>query len=412
MYQLVSAIAKPLSGNGRWINLDIGNIPLTQLYSSYKKVIATLSNPALLDNVSLNIEQLRAELGASSLTFNQWLVDNSNKTLPTIDTLPAINTRYAHYADAFHAGYDIQPVHPTAAATSDMPPSERTYLRLTRPNTDYDLLYNSCLVNVNGFYHQTDRSADAVYVVDAVHSSLNAHRNEIGLYSFRELGKLTFIPIKDEMIYTQNDRQTLRTNCYVNTGVDLSTKTVMLVLGGYLHILDSRTFTRVSESAFRIDFNNLPLIDRYYESRGVLNLDSLLMEKSQDNPYQISLNDLYSDAVLRRYLTLSQSFFVALDNSDIFVEERHVQPSRMAGIYRGFDTPPKFPLVLGAGRHETYWYKKEDGQWSIHVSASSEGRRYYDTAKIDLTASVSDQEQMIFPKKNSPAKFLIVGTDI
>ncbi len=115
MYQLLSAIAKPLSGNRRWTAVAVGDIALNVLFSTYSRIIVKLSNPFLTEPVSLDLEDIREGNGGASITFNQFLVQNGTTTLPTSPTLPVINTRYARYADAFHAKYKISPMAPNAA---------------------------------------------------------------------------------------------------------------------------------------------------------------------------------------------------------------------------------------------------------------------------------------------------------
>lgn len=413
MYQFVSAIVKPLTGDGRWRDLDIGNLPLNQIFSKYRKAIVTLSNTFLDHNVSFNIEALRASLGASSITLNEFLGGLGNATLPTFDTIPVINTRYARYADGFHAGYSIEPVNPDYSFTSDVPMAEKTWLRLTKTGISYQHFYESCLVSVNGFYHKTDYSANGAFVVNGMQTARRANRNELGILNFESLGKLSFIPIQEEMIYKQTAMQSLSSNCYVDTGIDLSNKAVLLVLGGYLHVLDKTTFFRVSPSAFCIDFSNVPLVERYYESFEVLDLSSLKLESTTVNPSQISIEDLYSDEVLKRYLMHDNSFFVILDNSEIFVEEQYIRPSPYPGVYTAF-SKPIYPLVVGAGRHETYWYRLEDDQYSLHIN-HSERRPYLFTTTTagDLSKQcVSDGKVTDLPDRNGLAHFLLIGTDI
>lgn len=411
MYQLVSAVVKPLTGSARWGSLDIGNIPLTNLFAEFKKVVAVLSNPFLSHNVAFDIEAIRGSHGGYPGTFNQFLQENGNKTLHTSDELPTINTHYAKYADAFHAGYKITPSSPTASSTAPVIIQEKTDLLLTKSNIDYHLFYRSCLVNVNGFYHKTDASDNGVYVIDGMKSCLKSNRNECGILNFLQLGSLEFIPITDEMIYKQSENQELKNNCYVDTGIDLSDKTVMLVLGGYLHVLDKRTFYRVSGSAFGIDFSNLPLVDRYYESAGVLDLSSLGMEKTNANPEQISVPNLFSDAVLRKYLTLSQSFFVAINNKEIFVERKEIKSSPYPGVYTSFILP-EYPVVIGAGRHETPWYRKEHDRYSLQFKETWTGQRNYNTVDQRTLTSVGSANVPIMGFRNLNAEFMLIGADL
>jgi len=413
MYNLVSAIVKPVDSGGRWRSMGIENVPLNNLYNDFKRVIVTLSSPVLTAPVSLEMELLRAELGGLTQTFGQWLQENGNATLPTSNSLPTINTRYAHFSDAIRSGYKATPTHPTISPSSPIPLSSKTYAILTRPEADYEYMYRRTLVSVNGFYHQTDYSVEGLFVTDAMKTCLKAGRNEIGLLSFEALGTLQFLQIKDDMIYTHRPQQKLRYNCYVDTGVDLSNKTVMLVLGGYLHTLDKRTFYRISATAFGIDFGQIPLVDRYYESYDTIDLEELGLERSDTNSSQVGINNLFSDEVLRRYLQLSQSFFVVLDNQEIFTDVVEVKPSPFPGTYTSSITPV-YPLMVGHGRHEVFWPRKEHDRFSVNINtqAAWTAPKNYETVQTRSENSVSDAKFAALGFRNSQAHFQLIGTDI
>jgi hypothetical protein len=128
------------------------------------------------------------------------------------------------------------------------------------------------------------------------------------------------------------------------------------------------------------------------------------------NPNHISLAELYGDAALTAYLTLSQSFFVVLSNPNIFLEREFIRPTPAAGVYTGY-TPPIHPVVVCAGRHENYWYKLEKPFWSIHVSNSLRGIPVYSRCNIDLVTTVDNAVIPTLPIKNSIAHLLKIGSD-
>lgn len=415
MYQLVSAIVKPFDNNGRWRSMDIGNVHFNDLYRDFKRVLVTLSHPVLPHNVSLDLESLRADLGADRVTVNDWLVLNGNKTLPTSNELPLINTRYAKFSDAVRSGYHLRPIHPTISEDSPLPLEEKPDLLMTKGGVSYEFVHQYALANVNGFYHLTDWSPKGVYVVDGNKSWMHSGRNEVGLLSFLELGKIELIRITEEMIYTHQNQQKLRFNCYLDTGVDLSQKSVMLVLGGYLHVLDPQVFFRISETAFGINFSNIPLVDRYYESHLVLDLSELGMVSSPNNDKQISIDNLYSDAVLTKYLTMSQSFFVVLDNTDLFLDTIELKNSPFPGCYTtAAADQPIYPLVVGRGKHEVYWPRKEHDRFSVnvHASATWHAKPLYETVRTNKQKSVDDSQIPVDGYTNWDASFLLIGSDV
>jgi hypothetical protein len=411
MYTLISAIGQPLNGAGRWRSIEIGDMPMTTIYSTYAQVYAILSNPFFPQQVCLNFAGIRSQYGGVSLTFNELLASLGSESLPTTNTLPVINTRYAKYADAIHAGYKIEPIHPTISPTTPIPRAEKTWLLVSRPNTDYNLLYKSCLVSVNGFFHQTDVDATGLYVKDGMESCFISNDNQLGLFSFRELGSLSFIPITKSMVYKQNINQVYRDRCYINVGKDVSNKSVFLVLGGYLHVLDKKTFYRVGNGQFCIDMSNLPLFERYYESKNYIDLTSLPLQKTDKNDNQVAVDEFLSDECLLTYVTLSQSFFVILDNPEIFVEREEVKAAPMPGMFISY-TRPQFPLITGKGKLSNYWYTYEDTQYSLTCTDSYRQNRLFNTVHVNSQTSVSDQRVPTDAVRHGQGRYLKIGADL
>lgn len=412
MYQLISAIAKPLNSGGRWVDISLGEMLLPDVFARYARVLATLVNPYLPDPVCLDLADIRTEFGSRAISFNQFLVLQGNNTLQTVTTqLPVLNTRYARYNDAFRAGYKVRTIHPLAEVDADVPDAERTWLLLTKENVDYIKAYKHFLVSVNGFLHPTDASTDGLYVKHGDVSRQLSNKAEIGIYSFQDIGELTFVPITKEMVYKQAELQQYRDRAHVDLGMDVSNKTVMLVLGGYLHVLDTTSFYRVSDSAFAVAFANLPIVDRYYDSVNRIDLSSLKLSSSDANPSHISVQELLSDEALLAYMTLPQSFFVVLDNPNIFVETKVIHASNLPGTY-STAIAPRFPLISELGKLVNYWYRYEDGQFSITASNAFRDDYNYRSVSYRNVLGLGDNRNSDSPLANGDLRYLQVGTDL
>jgi len=411
MYTLISAIAKPFGSGGRWLSVEIGNMPLSAIYTTYTRTLATLSNPLLEKPVCLDLDNIRQQHGGKSLTFNELLASIGNASLPTTAELPVISTQYAKYKDAILAGYKVTPVHPVFAEDAVLPAADKKWLKITHPRADMAKFHKSCMINVNGYFHYADSDGTASYVVDGMVSQTNSKMNHIGFLNFQHIGDIEYVQIKPEMLYKQHPDDLFKNRCYVDIGKDISKKTVVLVLGGYMHVLDTRTLYRVGDKQVCINMQSLPLLDRYYESRGVLDLSSLQLESTSRNESQISIDNFFSDEVLVRYLTLSQSFFVLIDNPDVFVERAVVHRTKMPGMYISFKEP-EFPLILGAGKVTNYWPVYEDGQWSLTCVDSIRKNHSYYTTDPREENSVSDATFPESPGGNSRGIFLMIGSDI
>jgi hypothetical protein len=411
MYTLLSAIGEPRDGESRWRSIDIGSMQLPDIYANYENVFAILGNTFFSYEVSLDLAAIRDQYGSLSKTFNQFLADLGNLALPTSTELPQLNTRYAKYADGFHAGYKIQPTHPTYAPDAQLPPSERTWLHLTRPGTDYALFGRSCLVSVNGYYHMSETDAAGVYVKEGNKSAVLSGHNQLGIYSFREVGAIRQVAITEEMIYKPQGEGQMRYRAHLDVGEDISNKSLFLVLGGYLHAYDALTFHRTGDTTVVVDFNNLPLLERYQESRHYLDFSGMPYERWDRNESVIAVDDFLSDENLTAYLTLAQSFFVILDTPNIFVTKQDLHRTKMPGAFISY-TPPVYPLVVGHGRTANYWYTYEDTQYSVTCVDSFLHDRVFNKTDPYKRRNIGDSRVPETPVSHSPGYFLQIGRDI
>lgn len=415
MYQLVSAVGKLRSAGARWKTVDIANVALATLYTQYQEVIATVTNNFFTGQRALYLSAIRGQQSANTQTLPELFASIGNTALPTTTSLPVIQTKTAIYSDAFRARYKVQVVSPNGHVDSGIPESERHWLALTKAGVDYDLFHRSCLVSVNGFFHLTDTNGDRVFVVDGMRSSRLSGRNQLGIYSFREVGALEFIPITESMVHRRYTDVPLKQTLYVDIGTTLAAnkagKTAMLVLGGYLHVLDSESFVRISDSIYGINFENLPLRDRYFESLGQIDLSSLGLTHAVGNPEQIAEAELYSDEVLTKYATLSQSFIVFVNNAELFVERVGLGRSPYPCTYVSH-IEPKYPLVTGVGKISDYWRVKEDGRWALTVSDGIRNNLMLNTTPAEDLVSYDGSRQPERRIDYGRAHFLKVGTDI
>lgn len=410
MYQLVSAIAKPMGGDTRWEAVEIGNLTFPYLYATYSKIYAVLTNPYITGQLSLNLEDIRGVAGGLNVTFNDYLVSLGNKSLPTSSEIPSIAPKYAKWADGFHAGYTIQPIHPDYAWDIPLPVSDKKWLGLRKPGVDYDLFYKSCLVTVNGFFHMTDTDGLGISVIDGNKSNQMSRQNQLGILSFREVGELSFIPIKPEMVYKQNDRQFLKDRLYIDAGQNLDGKVVMLVFGGYLHVMDG-SYYRVGDTSIAVDICNFSLLERIYESWKYIDLSSLGLEKDQTNEFKIDMEQLYSDEVLTAYASLSQSFIVLLDAENVFVERDQIERTPNPGSYISHERPV-WPLVTGMGKMPEYWFAQEHPQWSINLHDSFSHNYNFFWIDQRKAQCLDNTRNTIHPTDVGRAFFLKIGREL
>lgn len=411
MYKLERAVAKKMGLGTRWADVLLDTVPISEIYRTYEKVWLVLSNPFLTDQVALDLELIRNQISGLDITLPEWLVVNGNNTLPTVTQVPTVNTRYALYNDAFRAGYTIQPVAPNASPDAELPMGAKTWLHLTRPKTDWVLFSKSILPSVNGFFHALAPADEGCWIVDGMRTNIVSRQNQLGLLSFRTLGELTYIPITESMLFKQNPDQKMQWQTNINVGVDLSQYTVLLVLGGYLHVLDDRVFRPNGDQTLMVDVQNLPLLERYFESKNYLDFSDFPLTKTDLNENQISLDEFYSDEFLTRYFTMPQSFIVLINNRELFAERSPLRSMQGPGFYSTYEKPNHM-LVTGVGKVSEYWAVLEDGVWAINLQDGRYHTRQFQTTDLAFLQTVDEKRLPYKPTVYSNAAFLKLGADI
>lgn len=412
MYELISAIGLPKVGVKRWQEIQISNVPMVSIYSTYESVYLTLKS-TFNQNVflTLDLEEIKARASVLNDTLSQFLVSNGNTTLPTVQGKYTIENKYVKYRDAVRSGYKITPVDQNGILNSPIPYPDRDWLALTKQDTDYHRMQSRCLVSVNGMFHLTDTDGNKLLVVDGAKSRRLCGQTNVGIHSFNNVAELDLIPITDSMIHRRYPDIPLSKVMYIDTGLNLNGKTLGIVLGGYLHILDRKTFYRISDSIVAIEFQNYPILERYFESKKYIDLSSLGLDLDENNPDLVNYPQLTSDIVLRKYATLSQSFLVAINSLDIFVEREELPTSKIPGTFISYNKPV-YPLFTGYGRVSEYWVTEEKPFWSLNV-VNDQMDNYmfqtFDTSNLNNINNVKDPKD---PYEYGRGHYLKIGLSL
>lgn len=413
MYTLQSAIGIKSAAGSRWEDISIGTMPVNEIFSTYRTVYARLTNNFYSGYRTLDFADIKSEYSGYITTFNQFLIDLGSTSLPVTSTSHTYTTKYAKYADGFRARYKVTPISPTAGADADILESEKTWLSLTKDSVDYSLFYKSCLVSVNGFVHLTDTNGSRIYVSNGMTTCLYSGRNQIGIHSFENIGELTFKQITEDMIITRNSQPTSEV-MYIQTAEDMSGYLPILVLGGYVHIIDPEVFRLVGERTYAIYFSKIPLTERYFESKDVIDLSSLGLDRSSKNDNLVNVEQLHSDAVLRKYVQLPQSFLAFLkiaDETVIYKEYKHIPDSKFNNQYTTY-IEPMYPIITGFGKYSDYWRVYEDGRWSVTMWDAMTPNFLFETTNDSNIDNVDGSTVSGDTYRRSNARFMLIGADV
>ena len=412
MYTLKTGFAKPLVGSGEWLEVDFSNISFADIYTTYRNAIVVLTNPFVQTPVAFDLEKLRYHYAASPLTVSAFLINNADKALDTTTNIPKIKEQYAKYKDAFAAGYTINAVNPDTAPDAELTTGAKDWLHLSKAGLNYELFKKTCLVFVNGFFHFADVGTDGIWVDSGMKSVLRANQNTVGIVSFAGISTFTTKRITDDMIGNQGAVNQLGVRSYVDVGVDITNKGIGLVLGGYLHVLDSSTFYRVGDSRICIDFNNLPLFERFYESGEVIDFTELGLTKSDVNDSVFATSELLSDKKIRRYLKMPQTFLIVFDNPELMVKRVPIQDVKLPNVYQS-ELPPVYPVTHGYGKMANYITEYSGGAWNILPINTYKKRFAFNTSFDYLKApNVSDVRVTEKMSESDKLWFYLIGSNI
>lgn len=414
MYICTKAIVRKKNSKGRWVEEDLSEASVATLFDTYSEVYLILTHPTLDHEVSLNLADVAAQVAGllETVSVADWLESLGDRSLPTRDEIPTVTTRQVKYNDAFVAGYTLRLVDPNGSINNDLPVADRYNILLTRPDTNYELFYKNCLVTVNGMVHRTDYDASGVYVIEGGKSARIANENHVGLISFRDIGELDFISITEDMIYNPHPNGQLRHQAHIALPKDIGTKMIALVLGGYLHLLDSY-FIPTGERSIKIDMANLPLIQRFYASKGLIDLSPMtdLYEKDPTNPDHVALDDFFSDASIKAFLTLSQSFVVLIDTDNLYVEKHKLEYTGLPGRYYSHFRPD-WPIRTELGRLPEYVAIPESDIWVIAVQDNFSTRYRFESTYWHQDVGIDSSRESHAPVFYAQGQLLEIGSDI
>ena len=413
MYTVKTAYGKSHSGDGNWESITLNDLQCSQLFNTYQDVVANFEDSYRPDRTfGLRLTEHLDLFTTFKGTFKEYLASLGNKSLPLQDGQYVIEKGVIEYEDAVRAKYKLYPIGDKEALDADIPRLQKTDLLLKKEKKDkdyYKQFHDHVLVSVGGYYHMVDYSHEGVHVIDGM-KTLNRHPAGtplVGFTSFDKVGKLEYIPIKKDMIYIQSNGGTLYDRTHIKLDQDISDKTFMISIGGYLHILDWMTCRRVGDNVISIDFKNMPLFERIYESMRYLDMSDLPLNPGY-NEAHLDPEIIMSDDFIKAYLTMSQSFIVLIDTPDIYVNRIGLRLTKLPYQYISY-VYPNYPLVNGIGKVCEYWSIYDEGIWEVNAFENFKHNRVFDTTNYREDYAVTGNRTTWDRTEHSKAYFLEIG---
>lgn len=387
MYQLVNAYLRAHGKNKTWSLVDISLLPLNTVFTKFNDGYITLLNPSLDPNpLFVDLQQLKnAALPFLNLPFETWLQSLSNRPLPFLTQEPTYTTKTITYSDANQAGFDITRIHPTFVIDECGPNpyftnDELSDLRLEKNGVSVEEVQKYILCTVNGFLHPTIPIETGIQIKDAALSIDVCNENSIGLISFKNIGEIQQVPITVGMLSRINNFPA-RYEYYINLNTDITNKTVMLSIAGYLHLEDD-TFDVVSYETglIKVSLTRVNVIRRLFEMKRYLKLTHLVHNRSNSKPDTVNVLDFYKNENIEALLTMTQSFVILVDTDNLYYEREIVDKSLFPNVYE-YGLEPTVPLRTSTGRLPEYWRTYEHQTWVMSLSDTYQREYLHETTE-------------------------------
>lgn len=371
MYALEKAVLRERGINKIWASVDISNMTLPQIFKQYHSGYIVLSATTLdhLQYVDLNTLK-QGKYTITTQTFTVWLQTLGNTKLPATQIEPKFTENRVGYIDAWQGGYAIQRVYPPTGLPSDTrPDSELTDALLYKPGLANSYLKDA-LVTVNGYLHRCAVTRNGLQIQGAGKTLDLCQDNRVGLLSFKKVGGYKIVGLTDDMIHRAEESLPLYRSAYAKLNIDLDGKSVLMSIGGYLTSVGFDVINP-SDGLISINIPDLNVHKRITESLDKIDLSSLGLYIPDNLVHSVSVAQCIDDTTLRKYLTLSQTFFIVIDTPSLSVDYIPVENPNLFGLYE-LSYEPTYPLIDSLGRLPEYNKMKQGLIWTIRS-----GELYY-----------------------------------
>lgn len=376
-----------------WETKDIQNITLNGLYSDYAHFFLTVHDSVTDTDLYVNMETYRTQYALSVLTVTEWLATKDGVALNLVDTLPDADLVSARYANAILTGYKMQLAKIGYPYPDEMPLTELTDLQITRPGfpTDMTMLSTDCLVSINGYFHRTDTDGISAYVVNGGITAAKVRCAHTGILSFLGMGGVSTLNLRDEDILPLTPDRPLKEGVIIRIPGDLTGKSVLFSLGGYLVQPQEDVFYQNGDNTWVLNIQALPYYERYMESKDQLDLSSLPVEVTDTSDgIGVVQASLLSDDCIRAYLKLSQTFVTIVSTPHLYFNRINVRVSEIPGLITSYQDPV-FPLIVGYGKKAEFSKVKEAGFWALRVEDNWYRQYTFRTGHLPQSTVISDQ---------------------
>lgn len=414
MYQYNSCLVLSRTTGAQWEQKNLSTILVNSIFLVYRSVYLTLKVVETGETIYADFMAEQNEYFAYQGNLSQWLTHIGNKTLTTVSTLPNAAIKYARYADACQQNYSVSIGKMGMNYPTGYPVSELSDLKLRHKDSNVSsvVLDNYCLTTVNGLIHNTSRLSNdenELWIKDGAMTLLKNTISHVGLLSFLDIGKIKKYNISKLNIQPSEANTSLSNGVYFTIPENIGNKAFFLVLGGYLVFPQTQVFWRLNDHLFALKLQRLPYIDRIYETSRLTDIKTL--QAGVPN-FEGLLNNilLWSDNVIRNYMTMSQSFLVTVETETLKTEKINLRHTTVPGRFSTQNWPVD-PLMVSHGRLAEYWVERKDREYCLTVRDPFTGQYILRNNPDSVNVNVSTDTNFQKPYQHMSGFFLQISSN-
>lgn len=382
MYTLVKAVLRERGINEVWAQVDISNMTIPNIFKKYHSGYIVLSSP-LLDHLQyIDIQLLKnTKIPMNTQPFTQWLQTLANTKLPASEVEPTFSEGKIGYIDAWQGGYVIERADPqTGLPNKKRIETDLTDALITKPSVANSKFENA-LVTINGFLHRCGVTKAGLLVKDAGSTLDTSMKNQVGIISFAKLAPIEIVGLKDDQILRVKDDVPLYKSAFLNLGIDLTNKSIIMSLGGFFNMSGIEVINP-EMGIIKLQLTQANLHKRLMESIGKINLKPLGLFMPENTPRSIPVTQAIDDVTIRKYLTMSQTFFVVVDTPALSVNRLMLSSVPKSGLYECANEP-KLPMVSSIGLLPEYNKVLQGNTWVIRCGELWHKDYNYETGNLE-----------------------------
>lgn len=329
--------------NRAWIEKDISAESIETILSSYEdaKIISTWDSGAEEFQIPLNTNRNIFNNAVQTLPLITYLSTFTTEDLATAKTITGlIDARAVNMKDLYDFNITSTCGNINYGEGQEVPIGMEWDLKFKTDFDDADEastvnINKNMLVAINGLIHQTYLRDGWIYVQYAMRQMLTDNSNVASVINFTDVGGLEKYDITEDNIRvvtrSSEDVSRMITRVVVTTPEPINDKTALLVINGYLHILDS-SYKEISANEIVIEIDHRTAFDRIArKSREPM--DYVNAANVRGNGVDVSEFDAIE------YLTKSVSFVAAVKTTDLSILKEKVGHTKIKNQYTHYRAP-------------------------------------------------------------------------